>query len=36
LHKLYLVFRSVAGGQGGNNLFNLNWAELGGPGIGLP
>ncbi|MFC7495978.1 MULTISPECIES: ThuA domain-containing protein [unclassified Nocardioides] len=35
-HKLYLVFRSVPGGQTGNNLFNLNWAEFGGPGVAGP
>jgi cytochrome c len=33
LHKVYLVFRSVAGGQTGGNLFNLNWAEFGGQGV---
>ncbi|WP_328891606.1 ThuA domain-containing protein [Streptomyces sp. NBC_00316] len=32
-HKIYLVFRSVTGGQTGGNLFNLNWAELGGQGV---
>ncbi len=30
-HKVYLVFRSVTGGQTGANLVNLNWAEFGGP-----
>ncbi len=33
LHKVYLVFRSIAGGQTGNNLFNLNWVEFGGQGV---
>ena len=33
-HELYLVFRAVTGGSTGNNLFNLNWAEFVGPGIG--
>ena len=32
-HELFLVFRSVAGGATGNNLFNLNWTEFVGPGI---
>ena len=33
-HELFLVFRSVTGGAtGGNNLFNLNWAEFGGNGV---
>jgi hypothetical protein len=36
LHKVYLVFRSIPGGQTGGNLFNLNWAEFGGPGIASP
>ncbi len=31
-HRLYLVFRSVAGGPA-TNLFNLNWFELEGGGI---
>ena len=35
-HELFLVFRTVAGGSTGNNLFNLNWAEFVGPGIGQP
>jgi PKD repeat protein len=35
-HKLYLVFRSVAGGQAGNNLFNLNWVAFGGTGVAQP
>ena len=34
-HRLYLVFRPVAGGPG-NNFFNLNWVEFGGAGVGLP
>jgi PKD repeat protein/glucose/arabinose dehydrogenase len=33
LHQIYLVFRSVPGGQGGNNLFNLNWAQFEGQGV---
>jgi cytochrome c len=33
-HQLFFVFRSVPGGQGGNNLFNLNWVEFVGDGIG--
>jgi hypothetical protein len=36
LHKIYLVFRPVPGGQTGNNLFNLNWAEFGGQGVSAP
>ena len=35
-HELFLVFRTVTGGSTGNNLFNLNWAEFVGPGIGQP
>jgi len=35
LHKVYLVFRPVAGGPG-NNFFNLNWVEFGGQGISIP
>jgi type 1 glutamine amidotransferase len=35
LHKIYLVFRPVAGGPG-NNFFNLNWVEFGGQGISNP
>jgi cytochrome c len=31
-HRLYLVFRSVAGGPA-TNLFNLNWFELVGGGV---
>ena len=34
-HELFFVFRAVTGGQTGNNLFNLNWAEFGGAGIGV-
>jgi PKD repeat protein/glucose/arabinose dehydrogenase len=34
LHKVYLVFRSIPGGQGGGNLFNLNWVQFDGPGVG--
>ena len=33
-HELFLVFRTVTGGQTGNNLFNLTWAEFVGSGIG--
>jgi hypothetical protein len=36
LHKVYLVFRSIPGGQTGGNLFNLNWAQFDGPGVGTP
>jgi len=35
-HRMFLVFRSVAGGQTGGNLFNLNWAEFGGTGVAQP
>ena len=28
------MFRTVTGGQTGGNLFNLNWAEFVGAGIG--
>jgi Carbohydrate binding module (family 6) len=35
LHKVYLVFRPVAGGPA-NNFFNLNWVEFGGQGISIP
>ena len=35
-HELFLVFRAVTGGQTGTNLFNLNWAEFQGAGIGTP
>jgi cytochrome c len=34
-HKVYLVFRPVAGGPG-NNFFNLNWIEFVGQGISTP
>jgi PKD repeat protein len=34
-HKIYLVFRPVAGGPG-NNFFNLNWIEFVGQGISNP
>jgi PKD repeat protein/glucose/arabinose dehydrogenase len=34
-HRLYLVFRSVTGGPTAN-LFNLNWVEFGGAGVGVP
>ena len=33
-HELFLVFRAVTGGSTGGNLFNLNWAEFQGTGIG--
>jgi PKD repeat protein len=32
-NELFLVFRSVTGGQTGNNLFNLNYAEFNGKGV---
>jgi hypothetical protein len=35
-HQLFLVFRSVTGGATGGNLFNLNWAEFNGAGVGVP
>jgi cytochrome c len=35
-HQIYLVFRSIPGGQTGNNLFVLNWAEFGGEGVSDP
>jgi PKD repeat protein len=35
-HQLYLVFQTVTGGATGANLFNLNWAEFSGAGIGVP
>jgi PKD repeat protein len=34
-HRLYLVFRPVAGGPT-NNFFNLNWVEFGGQGVSVP
>lgn len=34
-HRLYLVFRAVPGGPA-TGLFNLNWIEFGGPGVGTP
>jgi cytochrome c len=34
-HRIYLVFRPVAGGPG-NNFFNLNWVEFGGQGVSVP
>ena len=34
-HRIYLVFRPVAGGPG-NNFFNLNWVEFGGQGPAPP
>ena len=30
------MFRTVTDGSTGNNLFNLNWAEFVGSGIGQP
>ena len=33
-HELFLVFRAVTGGATGGNLFNLNWVEFNGAGIG--
>ena len=33
LHEVFLVFRSVPGGETGGNLFNLNWTEFNGKGI---
>jgi hypothetical protein len=33
-NELFLVFRAVPDGQAGNNLFNLNWAEFVGAGVG--
>jgi PKD repeat protein len=35
-HPLFLVFRAVTGGATGGNLFNLNWAEFQGAGVGTP
>ena len=35
-HEFFLVFRTVTGGATGNNLFNLNWAEFVGTGVGTP
>jgi PKD repeat protein len=31
-HELFLVFRSVPGGQGGGSMFLLNWLEFNGQG----
>ena len=33
-HQLFLVFREVTNGATGANLFNLNWAEFNGQGVG--
>ena len=33
-HELFLVFRAVTGGATGANLFNLNWVEFQGAGVG--
>jgi hypothetical protein len=35
-HELFLVFRTVTGGATGDDLFNLNWLEFNGAGIGVP
>jgi type 1 glutamine amidotransferase len=35
-NRLFLRFVSVAGGQGGNNMFNLNWVQFNGAGVGTP
>jgi hypothetical protein len=35
-NRLFLVFNSVPGGATGNNLFNLNWVEFVGGGVGTP
>jgi cytochrome c len=35
-HDVYLVFRSIEGGQTGNNLFNLNWVQFEGQGVSAP
>ena len=35
-HRLFLVIAAVDGGATGNNLFNLNYAEFNGAGIGTP
>jgi PKD repeat protein len=32
-NRLFLRFASVLGGQGGNNLFNLNWVQFNGAGV---
>jgi PKD repeat protein len=34
-HEIFLVIQSVSGGSTGNNLFNLNWVEFNGPGVGV-
>ena len=34
-NELFLVFREVSGGQVGNNMFNLNWTEFVGAGVGV-
>jgi hypothetical protein len=34
-HEYFLVFRAVTGGATGNNLFNLNWTEFVGAGVGV-
>jgi hypothetical protein len=35
-NRLFLVFQTVPGGANGDNLFNLNWVEFDGLGIGRP
>ena len=35
-HELFFVFRAVTGGATGANLFNLNWAQFQGAGVGTP
>jgi len=35
-NRLFLVFNTVPGGATGNNLFNLNWVEFVGGGVGTP
>jgi hypothetical protein len=34
--RLFLVFNTVPGSATGNNLFNLNWVEFAGAGVGTP
>jgi cytochrome c len=35
-HEVFFVFRSIEGGQTGNNLFNLNWVQFEGQGVSAP
>ena len=35
-NRLFLRFVSVPDGQGGNNMFNLNWVQFSGAGVGTP